>query len=288
MFNLNDILNSAQGGDAVANLAQQFGLSTQQTQAAINALMPALSSGLQHNAQDHNGLGDILGHMNNEQHQAAFEDPTAAQTDETVGAGQDILGQLFGNSTAASQQIALHAAQVSGVSSSILQQMLPVIASMVMGGLMKSMQTQGLGGIIGQLTQMAGQGGLGGMLGQMLGQGGQQPQAGAAPSTQGGGLGGMLGNVLGGMLGGAGQSGQTGGLGGVLGNMLGGGAGSHAPQPGAPPQGQPAGFPGGIDPAMVQTGLDALSKMFNHGTKTAESHQAGLQDILGQFLQPRR
>ena len=288
MFNLNDILAAAHGGDAVGNLAQQFGLSPEQAQAAINALTPALSKGLQHTAQTPGGLGNILGQMQDEKHQEAFNDPSATQSGKTADAGQDVLGHLFGNGEAASQQIAAHAAAVSGISSSVLQQMLPVIASMVMGGMMKSMQNQGMGGLIGQLGQMvggagAGAGGLGGMLGQMFGQGAAQ-SPGAAPAQSSGPLGGVLGSVLGGMLGG-GSAGSAGGLGGVLGNMLGGG---HPSQAGAPPQGQPAGFPGGLDPAMVQTGLDTLSKMFNHGAQTNEAHQAGLQDILGQLLQGRR
>ena len=296
MLNLIEILNAAQGGDAVQNLSRQFGLSAAKTQAALEAMMPALSQGLQHNAQSQMGLGDILGHMQSDQHQAAFENPAAASGAQAVAAGQQVLGQLFGDGVAAQQKIALHAAQVSGVSSSILQQMLPVVASMVMGGLMKSLQNQGLGGLFGQLGQMAGQGGFGNVLGQMFGQG-ATPQSGAQPQASPG-MGSVLGSVLGGMLGGAAPgAGGAGGLGDVLGNIFGGAAAGQAapkpqaqpqPQPGAPPQGQPAGYPGGLDPALDQTGLETLSKMFNHGTQVAEAHQAGLQDILGQLLKPRR
>ncbi len=46
MFNLSDILQSAQGGQAIDNIAQRFGLSPEQAQAAVQALIPAISAGL--------------------------------------------------------------------------------------------------------------------------------------------------------------------------------------------------------------------------------------------------
>jgi hypothetical protein len=76
---------------------------------------------------------------------------------------------------------------------------MPVVASMLMGGLFHSMNSQGMGGILGQLAGAANSpGGLGSALGQAAG--GEQPA--------GGGLGGLLGNVLGGLFGG-GASGAT-------------------------------------------------------------------------------
>ena len=42
MMNLFDIMQSAQHGQALPNLAQQYGLTMQQTQAALDALLPAL------------------------------------------------------------------------------------------------------------------------------------------------------------------------------------------------------------------------------------------------------
>src|SRR5664279_5637237 len=46
-MNLNDIIQAAQGGEGVANLGAQFGLTPEQTQAAVQALMPAFSTALQ-------------------------------------------------------------------------------------------------------------------------------------------------------------------------------------------------------------------------------------------------
>jgi hypothetical protein len=252
MFNLNDIIQSAHGGEGINNIAQQFGVTPEQAEAAIKAMLPGMSQGLQHQVSN-GGLGDILGHIANPQNQQAFNDPNAVASGAAANAGGNVLGQIFGNNPAVTQQvteqIAQHAAQHSGLSPDLLQQMMPVIASMVMGGLFKSASNQGLGGLLGQLT---GQGNLGSILGQVMGGGQQAAHAGQAPAAGGGGLGGMLGGMLGGLFGGA-QSGA-------------------------------AKAPGGIDPATVQAGMDALTKMFGHGVQGPSGQQPGLQDILGQLM----
>ena len=46
MPNLYDVLGDAQNGEAMAELSREFGLSAQQTQAAVAALLPAISMGL--------------------------------------------------------------------------------------------------------------------------------------------------------------------------------------------------------------------------------------------------
>ena len=46
MPNLYDVLADAQNGEAMTELSREFGLSAQQTQAAVAALLPAISMGL--------------------------------------------------------------------------------------------------------------------------------------------------------------------------------------------------------------------------------------------------
>jgi hypothetical protein len=187
MPNLNDILQSAQGGQLIGNLAQQFGISPDQAQAALKALLPGLSAGLQNQA-DTGNLGDVLSHVANPANQAAFNNAGTAKTDATTKAGGDVLSQIFGDENI-TQQIANHAAQHTGLSPGLIQAILPVAASVLMGGLFHSASNQGLGGILGQL---AGQSGLGG---------GPAPNV-PAPQQSTGGLGGLLGSVVGGLFGG--------------------------------------------------------------------------------------
>jgi hypothetical protein len=192
-MNLNDIIQSAQGGQGISNLGTQFGLTPEQTQAAIQAMMPAFSTGLQKTAQDPSGLGGLLSQLTSGAHQGSFTDPNQAGA--AANAGGNVLGQIFGSPQVASQ-IAQHASQISGVSPQVIQQMMPVVASMLMGGLFHSMTSQGMGGILGQLASAAtAPGGLASTFGQ-------------ANAPAGGGMfGGLLGSLLGGLMGGASQPG---------------------------------------------------------------------------------
>jgi hypothetical protein len=194
-MNLNDIIQAAQGGQGVNNLASQFGLTPEQTQAAIQAIIPAFSHGFQRTAQDPTGLGGILSQLTSGVHQGSFTDP--GQAGAAAGAGGGVLGQIFG-SPQITTQISQQASQISGVSPQIIQQMMPIVASMLMGGLTHMMTNQGLGGVLGQLAGAANNpGGLGSAV--------NQPDE-AAPS---GGLGGLLGNVLGGLFGGGASGGAN-------------------------------------------------------------------------------
>ena len=253
MFNLNDIIQNAQGGQAIGNLAQQFGLSPAQAQAAVSSLLPGLSMGINTAAQSPGGLGGILGQLFNGANADAFNNPNVAAS---AGAqsGGDILGQLFGGGNVLSQ-MTQQASQVSGVNANTLSQMLPALVSMIMGGLFHSMNNQGMGGILGQLAGAVLRGGQGGGLG------GGQPQAG----------------------------GGMGGLGDILGQVFGGARAQQAAPGGFNPGSL---FPGGQQPGLqgqaIQLGLDTLSKMFQHGTQIQQQHQTGLQDIFAQMLGGKR
>jgi hypothetical protein len=188
-MNLSEIIQAAQGGQGINNLASQFGLSPEQTQAAIQAVIPAFSKGLQGAAQDPTSLGGILGHLTSGAHDASYTDPNQANA--ASGLGGEVLGQIFGSSGIAAQ-VGQQASRVSGVDPQIIQQMMPVIASMLMGGLTHAMNGQGLGVILGQLANAATtSGGFGSATG-----------ATAAPPASGGLLGGLFGSVIGALTGG--------------------------------------------------------------------------------------
>jgi hypothetical protein len=192
MMNLFEMMMQAQGGNAVNNMARQFGLAPEQAQNAMEALLPAFSTGLQQQAATPNGMEGLLRMFGGGQYQGFHDADGDGIPDEAEAQGNDILGQLFGGKEV-SRAVAAQASAASGVSDAIMKQMLPVMASMLMGGMFKGAMNNGLGGLMGQAMQ----GGLGGMLGQMTG--GGQPQQ----QQAGGGLmGGLLGNLMGGMMGG--------------------------------------------------------------------------------------
>ena len=130
-----------------------------------------------------------------------FDDAQAAFSPQGVAEGNGILGHLFGSKDL-SRAVTAQAAQATGIGQSVLNQMLPVLASMVMGGLFKQSTNQMQG------AQAGGFGGannpLGQIIEQMMKQGGGgmfggQPQQQQAPSNP---MDNPLGKILEGMFGG--------------------------------------------------------------------------------------
>lgn len=291
MLPLYEMLANAQNGNGMDALSRQFGLSQQQTQAALEALMPAFSQGLKRNASDPYGVGSFLQAMSSGQHAKYFEDASRAFSAQGVDEGNGILGHLFGSKDL-SRAVAAQAAQATGVGQNVLQQMLPVIASMVMGGLFKQST--------GQMQAASGMGGnnpLGDIIEQMMRQGGgmmggqQQrpaPQQTQAPDP----LDNPFGQILKDMFGGGAQSPQPtqrqpqpqaqspygdNPLGKIFEEMLGGGSAQPEPQARQPqPQANPSGRP--RNPYD-----DLFGKMFETGSQQRDDYQKGVESIFDQF-----
>ena len=160
MSDITEIFSSAQGGEFIENLARSFGLSTEQTRAAVEALTPALALGLRNAATNPAVLEHVVAGVVHPTHLAAFDDPAVAHGEEAGQLGQAAVAQLFGSGSAAGQ-VAQIAARDAGLRPDILARMLPVLASVVLGGLSKSLNNQGLGSVLGQI---ASGGGLGSIL----------------------------------------------------------------------------------------------------------------------------
>lgn len=192
MMNLFEMMMQAQGGNAVSNMARQFGLAPEQAQGAMEAILPAFQMGMQRQAASTDGLQNLIQMFGGGQHAASYDADGDGIPDNAATQGNDILGQLFGSKDV-SRAVAAQASAMSGVSDAIIKQMLPVMASMLMGGLFKGAMGNGLGSLMGQAMQ----GGLGNILANSM-TGGGQPQ-----QQAGGGLfGGLMGNLLGGLMGG--------------------------------------------------------------------------------------
>ncbi len=196
MFNLYQLVTGAQGGQGLENLAQQFGLSRDQADGAVRALVPALSTAFMAKAAQPGGLGAIAGAMGDDQHRQAYADPGAAQQPGTQQKGSDVAGSIFGDN-AIVEQVVAQAARFTGLPEATLRAMLPVIVSLVMGGAATALHNGGMGGMLGQLAH----GGIGGIFGQF---GGAATGQGAPGNTGGAGsFAGMVGNIMNSFLGGA-------------------------------------------------------------------------------------
>ncbi len=176
-MNMMDMILSAAGGQAPQQLGQQFGLNAQQSQGAIAALLPAISSALRNNTANPQGLAGLLGALQNGNHSQYLDNPAELAQPAAVNQGNAILGHLFG-SKAVSREVAGRAAQQSGVGADVLKKMLPMVAMMAMGSLGKQTTGGGASGAIkGMLGQMAMQklmggnqaSGIGALLGAVTG-----------------------------------------------------------------------------------------------------------------------
>ena len=227
MANLSEILDGANGGEAIAVLGRELNLTPEQTQSAVTALLPALSSGLKQSTSSFEGLGNLLALMG--QHQdlpALYDDAKLALSPDGLATGNLALSLIFG-SPEVSQAVVNQAQKFSGVSASALEKLSPALAGIVLSGMLRSESAAS--------APLA-------------------PQAALSPFGQGGGgLGDILGQVLGQVLTGgatsapAPSSGGAGPLGDILGQIFGrGGPGGSGGAPAGPaPQSSPFPIPGG-------------------------------------------
>ena len=138
MANLYEILADAQNGEAMAEIGRAYGLTQEQTDAAVAALLPAISMGLKRATETPEGLGNLFALMAQQPYlYASYNDPRAAFSPQAMAAGNAALSQMFG-SPDASRAIAAQAQNLSGITSAILKKLLPVIVGMIISGLMRS------------------------------------------------------------------------------------------------------------------------------------------------------
>ncbi len=186
-MNLFDLISQGQNGEAINNLANQFGLEPEQAEAAVRQLAPALGAGLHRNTSTGKGLSDLLGSLASGGHDRYAEDPAMLGAKETAEQGNGILGHLFG-SKQVSRKVAEHASAQTGIGAAILKKMLPVIATMIMSGLAKKAMGAGSREIADSVMTKASRRG-GSMLGNLAGK--------AISSSLGKGLiGGLIGKII--------------------------------------------------------------------------------------------
>jgi len=254
MMTLFETLTKAQNGDALPAMAGQFGLSEQQTEQAIEALMPAFSAGLKRNAADPMGVAGFMQALSTGQHAKYFDDMRNAFAPEGVDEGNGILGHLFG-SKEVSRAVAAQAEQASGVGQDILKQMLPVIASTLMGGLFKQSTGQ-------VAPSQPAPNPMAAMMEQFMSAQRQAPQGGTANP---------LADMVGQMFGGGASAGQA-------------APDATADNPWARLFGQMMGGQAETEPTQGGAYEDLFGQMFETGRQTRQSHQKGIEDIFDSYL----
>ena len=159
------------------SMARELGISEQEVAKGTEALAPAVLGGFKKQAQalpsGMAGLGGLLGQLGG----SGLLDQVLGPQPTDVSKGNNVLGQIFGSKDV-SRAVAQDASAKSGVATSVLKKMLPMLAMMVAGYMAKNRGD----GVPEQAP--SGGGGLGGLVGGLLG--GQAGAAGQAAGSGGG------------------------------------------------------------------------------------------------------
>ncbi|MCZ4351600.1 DUF937 domain-containing protein [Roseovarius aestuarii] len=161
------LLQEAQGGQGLSELAGQLGLDQDTAQKLTQMLAPAIGSAAKQRAQS-GGLGEVLGAMRGTSQTEMFDNAAVAASDRGRSQGQAFLTSLLGGQAEA-DGLAQEAAQRAGVEPGIVQQFLPAIAAMAQGGLQKRMPDASIDAITPSAGAAQGAGGLMGLVGGLLG-----------------------------------------------------------------------------------------------------------------------
>ena len=171
---INDIIDQT---GRLSSMARELGISEQLAATGASALLPAIMGGFRKQAQGGSGGAGLAGLLGQLGGGSLLEEVLSPQPT-PVGHGNNVLGEIFGSKDV-SRAVAQDASARTGLDSSLLKKMLPMLAMLAAGYMARQ-------------------------------------NAGAAGAQQGGGLGGLLGGLMGGSGGAAGTAGGLGALAGLL------------------------------------------------------------------------
>lgn len=157
-MNVMDMILQAQSGGQIEQMARTFGIEPAQAQAAVGQLLPGLAAGVKRNMASEAGLGSLAKALQTGDHQKYLDQPEILGEPQTVAEGNAILGHILGSKDA-SRSLAEQAHGQTGLDTGIIKQMLPMVASMLMGSLSKQASSAGLpgasaSGLTGMLTSL--------------------------------------------------------------------------------------------------------------------------------------
>lgn len=151
-----EMLRAAQGGQAIENIARMYGLSAQQAQGLTEAVMPAFAEAFRQASQSPEALASLMALMTSGPYGSFYAQP--APPAELTRAGTEALDTVFGSSEV-SRAVAAQVAASTGLGITMVRQMMPTLATLVVGGLARSLAASGaLQTMLGaMLSRMPGQ-----------------------------------------------------------------------------------------------------------------------------------
>ena len=153
---ITDILSSSGG---LQSIARELGISESEAANGAEALAPAILGGFEKQTQAQpaglEGLGGLLGQLGG----GGLLDDLLSPQPTNVNRGNDVLSQIFGSKDV-SRTVAQNAASQTGLDTSLLKKMLPLVAMLITGYMARQ---------AGRGSAAPASGGLGGLLGGLFG-----------------------------------------------------------------------------------------------------------------------
>ena len=150
-MSLLETIISAQGGNLVKQLANSNGVDPESTLNVLARLVPNLTQQIKSNTQQPSGLESLLKAVQSGNHQQYLDNERDPFSNDARQDGNAILGHLLGSKNR-SRQIAAEVASETGVGDSLIKQMLPQIANLVMGAMGSQTRSGGaLSDVLGML-----------------------------------------------------------------------------------------------------------------------------------------
>ena len=142
-MNILELLMQTQSSGPVNELSSMSGLQPKQMQQLLGHVLPALAGGLKNGARSEGGLESLVRALNSGNHDRYYDQPNSLGNTNTRLDGNGILGHILGNKDA-SRSLAGHASSNTGIDSALIKQLLPLIATVVMGAMKKRATGEGL------------------------------------------------------------------------------------------------------------------------------------------------
>ena len=153
---ITDILSRSGG---LQSIARELGISESEAASGAEALAPAILGGFEKQTAAQpsglEGLGGLLGQLGG----GGLLDDLLSPQPTNVSRGNDVLSQIFGSKDV-SRTVAQNAASQTGLDTSLLKKMLPMVAMLITGYMARQ---------AGRGSAAPSSGGLGGLLGGLFG-----------------------------------------------------------------------------------------------------------------------
>lgn len=132
-----EALRAAQGGQAISNVAQAFGITTAEAEKAMEALVPEVGRVIERNTLSRGGLADVVAALGDPRYRQALSDPGVLKNPQMQSSGIELLETMLGNKDK-SRALAARAAASSGLGEALIKQLLPYLLPMIVAAIAKS------------------------------------------------------------------------------------------------------------------------------------------------------